>query len=330
MPVLRNSLAVIALVSLGAMPLCPAARAAEAPSADEQAIRANAQLYVKAFNDRDSKALAALWAPKAVYVNRDSGKRFEGREAIETALRTMFKKQGPAKLSVDIQSIRFVTPSVAVEDGIATFVGGDEEPEQTNYTAVNVKHDGKWLIDSVRETVVPPPAGAAEHLKSLDWLVGEWNDSDEESTIHSTYRWSVNRAFLINAFSVQIGDSISMRGMQVIAWDPAEKRVRSWAFDSEGGFAEGAWQQDGDRWVIRSKSTLPDGKRGTAINVIRKIDDDHLAWSSTARHVDGEMLPNIDEVVVVRDDQDENGNGSGSANEDIASGSNSTALQQDQ
>ena len=321
MRLVRLLLAMLALTPIGAT-LC----AAESPSADEKAIRANAQLYVKAFNARDAKALAALWAPKAVYVNRDTGKRFEGREAIESALKTMFRKQGPAKLSVDVQSIRFVTPSVAVEDGLATVVGEDDEPEQSNYTAVNVKHDGKWLIDSVHETVVPPPAGAAEHLKALEWLVGEWRDDDEESNIPSTYRWSVNRAFLIHAFSVQIADKIEMRGMQVIAWDPAEKRIRSWAFDSEGGFSEGTWEQDGDRFVIRNKSTLPDGKRGTAINTLRKIDDNHLAWSSTARHVDGEMLPNIEEVEVVREDAES----SDSENEPTATEPDTTASQQDQ
>ena len=326
MQITRKFLVAAALLALGALCPCASARAAEAPSADEQAIRANAQLYVKAFNSRDAKALAALWAPHAVYINRDTGKRFEGREAIETALRTMFKKRDTARLSVEVQSVRFVTASVAVEDGLATIVDGDDEPEQTNYTAVNVKAGGKWLIDSVRETVVPPPAGAAEHLKSLEWLVGQWNDSDDEATIHSTYRWSANRAFLIHAFSVQMGDAIQMRGMQVIAWDPAEKRIRSWAFDSDGGFAEGAWQQDGNRFVIRSKSTLPDVKRGTAINVIRKIDDDHMAWSSTARHVDDEMLPNIDEVVVVRDEPDS----SDAENEEATPESNATALQQDQ
>ena len=326
MLILRRHLAAIALTWLAILLTGSLARAAEPPSPDEQAIRENAKLYVKAFNSRDAKALAALWAPHAVYINRDTGKRFEGREAIETALRTIFKKNDTAKLSVEVQSVRFVTTSVAVEDGLATIVDADGETEQTNYTAVNVKAGGKWLIDSVRETVVPPPAGAAEHLQALDWLVGEWNDSDDEATIHSTYRWSVNRAFLIHAFSVQIGDAIQMRGMQVIAWDPAEKRIRSWAFDSDGGFAEGAWEQDGNRFVIRSKSTLPDGSRGAAINVIRKIDDDHLAWSSTARHVDGEMLPNVDEVVVVREVTES----SEADSEEAAPESNATALQQDQ
>jgi hypothetical protein len=47
---------------------------------------------------------------------------------------------------------------------------------------------------------------------------------------------------------------------------------------------------------------LPDGKRGTAINVIRKIDDDRMGFSSSGRHVDDEMLPNVEEVEIVRDD----------------------------
>ena len=28
---------------------------------------------------------------------------------------------------------------------------------------------------------------------------------------------------------------------QRIGWDPAAKQIRSWEFDSEGGFGEGTW-----------------------------------------------------------------------------------------
>jgi hypothetical protein len=41
---------------------------------------------------------------------------------------------------------------VVIEDGFTTKVqAGDEPPIRTRYTAVEVRHDGKWYVASVRE-----------------------------------------------------------------------------------------------------------------------------------------------------------------------------------
>ena len=50
-------------------------------SADEAAIRKSAASYVEAFNKHDAKALADLWSPDAVYLNRTTGEEVVGREA---------------------------------------------------------------------------------------------------------------------------------------------------------------------------------------------------------------------------------------------------------
>ena len=96
-----------------------------------------------------------------------------------------------------------------------------------------------------------------------------------------------------------------MAGMQIIGWDPAAKQVRSWVFDSDGGFAEGRWTQKGGRWSITSTGTLPDGGKASSVNVITRVDDDQFKWKSLNRTAGGELLPNIDEVVVVRSQSDE-------------------------
>ena len=70
----------------------------------------------------------------------------------------MFQAEGDARLTVKIDSIRFVTPDVAIEDGTASVVRPGEAPSESTYTVVFVKKDGRWLIDSDHETVLP--AGA--------------------------------------------------------------------------------------------------------------------------------------------------------------------------
>ena len=35
----------------------------------------------------------------------------------------------------------------------------------------------------------------------------------------------------------------------MIGYDPVKGRLRSWVFDSEGGFGEGSWRQEGNKWL---------------------------------------------------------------------------------
>jgi len=267
---------------------------------DEAAIRKAAEAYIIAFDNRDAKALAAFWSPHAVYASPMSGKQVEGRPAIEAEFAAMFKQAGKARLNVKIESIRFITDNVATEDGTAQVVRPDEPPSDSTYAAIHVKKDGKWLIDSVRETVQPEPPTAAEHLKDLDWMVGRWGDADGNASVKTLCEWTANHAFLTRSFDIMTAGGERFQGTQVIGWDPSKKQFRSWAFDSDGGFAEGVWKRDGDRWIIQSTSALPDGRKGVATNVLRRIDENHFGWRSHAREVDGELLPNVDEIVAER------------------------------
>ena len=91
-----------------------------------------------------------------------------------------------------------------------------------------------------------------------------------------------------------------MAGMQIIGWDPAAKQIRSWVFDSDGGFAEGRWTKKDNRWSITTTGTTPDGRKASSVNVINCVDENEFKWQSVSRMVNGELLPNIDEVIVVR------------------------------
>jgi hypothetical protein len=99
---------------------------------------------------------------------------------------------------------------------------------------------------------------------------------------------------------VSIEDRIDMAGMQIIGWDAAAKQVRSWTFDSDGGFAEGSWTKKNDRWFIRKSGVLADGSQASSFNILRYLNDDAFSIQSVQRTVDGEILPNINEIRVVR------------------------------
>ena len=273
---------------------------------DEAAIRKSDDAYVEAYNKHDAKALASLWSPEAVYVDPETGEQAVGREAIEKEFAETFAGLKDSKLEVEVKSIKFLSPSVAVESGIARVVRPKEEPDESSYSALFVKHEGKWLLDRVteEESAAPstPPPSNYEHLKDLEWMVGSWIDKDEDdnATIQTDCDWAKNKNFMHRSFAVVIGDQVNMAGMQIIGWDPVAKQIHSWVFDSDGGFAEGKWTRKGNRWLIQQTGTLPDGSKSSAVNIIKKIDNDSFTWKTVQRSVNGDILPVVDEVTIVR------------------------------
>ena len=230
-----------------------------------------------------------MWSPEAVYVDPETGEEAVGREEIEKEFAETFEGLKDAKLEVDVESIKFLSPNVAVESGTARVVRPKEEPDESTYSALFVKRDGKWLLDRVTEEEPPappaPPPSNYEHLKDLEWMVGSWidNDEDDDATIQTDCDWTKNKNFMNRSFAVVVGDQVNMAGMQIIGWDPAAKQIRSWVFDSDGGFAEGKWTRKGNRWLIQQTGTLPDGSKSSAVNIMTQSTTTHLPGDRSAR-----------------------------------------------
>jgi uncharacterized protein (TIGR02246 family) len=268
-------------------------------SAEEQAIRATLASYVAAFNRGDAAAVAAHWSEKAEYTAPD-GEKLTGRKAIQDAFTKLFAENQGLKLEVDQPLIRLEKPDLAVEEGVAVVSREGQAPELARYVATHVKEDGAWKLKSVEE--VAPSAAPSHHdkLAVLDWMVGEWVDQGDGSSLRTVCQWTKNKNFLTRSFQASIGDQIELEGTQVIGWDPLRETIRSWVFDSDGGFGVGLWTQKGDRWIVKQLHVLADGRQASATNVIRRVDDDTFTWQSVGREVDGQVLPNVEEVTIVR------------------------------
>lgn len=275
---------------------------ADRQAADKAAIRKAVESYAAAFNRGDGKALAALWSPEAVYMNPLSGEQVVGREAIERQFAAIFAEAKGVKLEATTDSIQFVSPNVAVEQGTAKVIRPEQSPEESEYTAVYVKREGQWLLDRVTEEDVPAPVPSHyEQLKELEWMIGRWVDQDDLATVVTECNWAKNNNFITRSFTIQIRDRIDLAGMQIIGWDPSTKQIRSWVFDSDGGFGQASWAKKGNRWYIQQSGVLPDGRKSSAVNIVTYVDDNTCTLQSVNRVVDGALQPNVDEVVVVRD-----------------------------
>ncbi len=292
-----------------AEPAAPAVQASTdvAVSPDEATIRSNIDKYVESYNRRDTQTMANMWSPEAIYTDPRTGEGVMGRDAIKQLFDEIFAGEEDAKLAVTVESIDFVSPNVAIEKGAAVVTYSDHPAEETTYTAVHMKRDGQWVLDRVSEEEIPlPPLSNYEHLKSLEWMVGTWIDQDENTVIETDCEWTRNKNFMTRSFTMVTRDGVELSGMQIVGWDAANNQIRSWVFDSNGGFGEGVWTADGDNWTIESTGSLPDGRKTSATNLLKKIDDHSYTWQSINRVADGELQPNVDEVLIVREAAEEN------------------------
>jgi uncharacterized protein (TIGR02246 family) len=156
---------------------------------DEAAIRKTDNAYVEAYNKQDAKALAALWSPEAVYVDPETGIEAVGREEIEKEFANTFAELKDSKLEIQVESIQFFSPNVAIENGTARIIRPDAEPSESMYSALFVKREGNWLLDRVTEEEASdppaPPPSNYEHLKELEWMIGSWIDQAEDATVQT-------------------------------------------------------------------------------------------------------------------------------------------------
>jgi uncharacterized protein (TIGR02246 family) len=284
-----------------AAPSKPADGGATAGDADEKTVRASAETFTKLYNAHDAKALAVLFAPKAEMIDED-GQVVRGREAIEKGFSSVFQQHPKAAMQVDVESVRVLTPSLAIEEGLARSKDSPDGPEDiTVYVAIHVKVDGKWLLACVRDWDAPPESlSPHDHLMELEWLVGEWIEESPAAVVHTKCQWHDNGSFLMQEFNIHIGGDIAMSGTLRIGWDAVARQFRSWVFDSKGGHAGGLWLRDGDEWIVKSQGATAAGETASSTNIYRLIDKDTIGWRSTDRVMDGERQGDIEEIIMKR------------------------------
>ena len=156
------------------------------------------------------------------------------------------------------------------------------------------------MADGQRETFPTMTPTPEEQLKQLQWLIGDWVDESPEALVMTSYRWTDNQCYILSEFKVQIAGRPVMTGTQRIGWDPLAKTIRSWVFDSEGGFGEGNWTRDGNRWIVKRTGVTRDGKIASATNIITRVSKHRMTWQSRDRIVGGEKTPDIEEIPITR------------------------------
>jgi uncharacterized protein (TIGR02246 family) len=270
------------------------------PHPQEAEIAKTAKAFIEAFHKGDAKAVAAFWTPDGDYID-ESGRVFKGRKAIEDNYVEFFANNKGLALRIDVAGLKFPTPDMAIEDGTSAVIPPDgSAPSRARYTNVLVKKDGQWLLSSVREM---PDAGPSnyEFLRPLEWTIGEWIDETATAeTGHISFNWAPGQNFIVSTRTVDYSDTSHLQATQWIAWDAAAKQIRSWTFQADGGFGEGTWKKDGDKWIIKTDSVLADGSKVSATNVVASVDANTLTWQSREMKLNGNALPDTKAVRMKR------------------------------
>lgn len=276
------------------------AQDAGADSPEKAAALANARAYEAAYAKADLKGLADFFTADAEYMAED-GTSTNGRAGIEETLRAGLAANRGGKLTIEVGSVRAISPEVLSEKGATIVTSKSGEATRSLYTAISVKKNGQWKISQLVES--PEPAlTPGDHLAELAWLLGEWEESDktDDLSIHSQYMWARGQNFLSRSVTVKRAGEVTLEGWQIIGWDPVQERIRTWTFDGEGGFSEGTFTREGNRWMLRETGVAPDGSRTAWDNTITKVSADKFTLESNNRTLDGEPQPGIGRVEINR------------------------------
>lgn len=263
---------------------------------EEAEIKNNAKAYEEAYNGKNAEKVASFWAENATYIIPDTGETLNGRSAIADFFKDLFEDEESPKVQVFVDEVTFQGPDKAIEKGRVIFTDNEGQEDKTAYEAQNILEKGKWVLQSVREVEIGNAPASNKNIQELDWLIGSWTDSDEDSDIDLNFKWDANKNFIIERFAVKVLGKEEMEGIQIIGWDPVQQKIRSWVFDSDGGFREGIWLKQGDNWVSNMISTLSDGRKASSVDIYTKVDDHTFNFSMDARDVDGDVLPDIGPV----------------------------------
>jgi uncharacterized protein (TIGR02246 family) len=261
--------------------------------ADRAAIGEQMEAFRKAFEKGDAERVASFWTPGGELID-DEGSVYRGRAAVARAYRELFGDKEKRRAEIKQESLRFPSKDTAVEEGYFTVRVGKAEPTTSRYSALHVREGGKWLMALVREW-----PGESTSLRDLEWLIGSWEAKRDGTEVHTTYEWLWDKSFIRADFTIR-QKSRTLRGFQMIGKDANSDSLRSWTFESEGGFGEATWARDGKKWVLDSAGRLADGSTLAAAIILVPLDRNSFTWQAVERSRDGEEVADLPPVKVTR------------------------------
>jgi uncharacterized protein (TIGR02246 family) len=265
-------------------------------AADRAAIRKTFQDFLTTLGKGDGDAVAAFWTASGEYVEED-GDVIRGHKSLAAEYRKLFAKTKGVRVEGKVETLRFLGQDAAIAEGVFSRKATRDLPAaSTRFTALLVREKERWRLGQLREEERSEPVT----LDDVKWLLGAWMAKRGDRDVTITYDLDDNKVFIRGRFVVREKGKEVLSGQQIIGRDPAAEALRSWVFDSEGGFGSGVWQRDGKQWIVESEGTQVDGTTTTSVNLLTPVDADTFIWQSQDRSADGDSKSDSAPVKVRR------------------------------
>ena len=252
--------------------------------------------YLRAFRSRDAAAVAACWSESADNRSLDSGEETHGREQVEQVFQTLFAEDASAEIDLDIEEIRPLGGDVAVVDGISQLSFSTGDATASRFSAIVMKKDGRWMLESVREAATELPETSRGYaIRRVGEFAGRWEAVTGRQDVSTHAFWTAGGGFLVRSHTMQ-AETGDREITEIIGWDPVRQGIRSWSFTSDGGFAEGSWTLDDDHFDVLLDGTTAKGELVSGRLTITRLGPDDLRVDMEGSAI-AELLPPTGEMV---------------------------------
>jgi len=298
---MRTHLPPLAVACLGTLVCAPESQAQDDPNAAKlEKLAASATAFVEAYNEGDAAALAALFLPDGEITLADGGV-VSGRDEIEAFYAEVFAGEDDPQAALEAGSVRFITPTIAIEDGTFHVTAPSGEVISHNYTAVQVQQDDEsWLTASVRDSLddTAPPS---EKMIALEWLVGDWKV--ERDGVHTwiAFDWSEDGPFIDGRALTEEAGEESTAATWRIGWDARREGYVSWGFDALGGYNYSEWTSTDTGWLLRTRGVTADGEGNQSTQLLEPSESgESINWTKRDQVIGEELLPEVTVKIVKR------------------------------
>jgi uncharacterized protein (TIGR02246 family) len=266
---------------------------------DDQGAQQTAEALTAAFNLGKASEVAALFLPDAEFTD-DAGNLHKGRKEIEEVMQKFFERFPDAQLQQQITATRPLSATLAIQEGVQIIVTKDGKEKSVNhFTAMLVHQEGGWAYATCQQQADEQEPTPHERLEPLAWLVGDWVDEGSDDVVTISCKWSEEKNFLLVNYESKIHGKEGIKSSQRIGWDPLAQQVRSWVFDTDGGYGDGRWTLVDGSWIIKSTAVMPDGQTGSATIVLEPAGKDKFVMKGLDRIV-GDDAQSDFQVTIVR------------------------------
>ena len=321
--VATNFLAVVAEQSLASQPAAPRRLPAtpDALPAVVTAVRSTIADYLAAFNRHDPIALAAYWTSDGEKLDLDTGSRTTGQQAVAHSFDRLFAADQQTTIAFDIEAVRPIHNDVVVVDGISQLSFSDRDPTRSRFSAVLVRQEDRWLIETIREAVASTTLTIHDRLAELAWLRGSWEDISDGVTASLQCDWNEAGTFLIRRHLVTadpeppgaatrltagvpallpIDEGNHLQPVkprclsltEYIGWDESRGEIHSWLFCSDGRTAEWSWLRTKTGWLLTTDTDF-EASRGSTQLILTRIGSDEMTLQVSAGP-DPQFMPTAD------------------------------------